>query len=195
MITDGIAAVNWALETARIPPSRIVIVGQSLGTAVTSAVTLHFARQSIEFAGVVLVSGFTSIPGLLTEYAIAGVLPILAPFGKHPALQRLLASRVVDKWESAERISHLVKLSKRLRLFIIHSRDDPEIPWTQSEDLFAVAANATTKGGMGLELFEKTKKRGTIEMGDGTFISTWKDGKDKIIREEIVGHGRTYYRY
>ncbi|EKD21807.1 Glycylpeptide N-tetradecanoyltransferase [Drepanopeziza brunnea f. sp. 'multigermtubi' MB_m1] len=190
VITDGIAAVNWALNVAQVPPSRIVLLGQSLGTAVTSAVALHFAQLSIDFAGVVLVAGFTSIPNLLTQYSILGVLPILSPFGKHPMLQRLLSSQVVDRWESAEQIAHLVKLSKRLRLFIIHSKDDPEIPWTQSEGLFAAAANATTDGGMGIELFEKMKKRGTVEMEGGAFVSTWKDGGDRIIREEIVGHGQ-----
>ncbi|KAJ5041748.1 uncharacterized protein L3040_005317 [Drepanopeziza brunnea f. sp. 'multigermtubi'] len=190
VITDGIAAVNWALNVAQVPPSRIVLLGQSLGTAVTSAVALHFAQLSIDFAGVVLVAGFTSIPNLLTQYSILGVLPILSPFGKHPMLQRLLSSQVVDRWESAEQIAHLVKLSKRLRLFIIHSKDDPEIPWTQSEGLFAAAANATTDGGMGIELFEKMKKRETVEMEGGAFVSTWKDGGDRIIREEIVGHGQ-----
>lgn len=42
MIADGIALVNWVLEAANIPPERIVILGQSLGTAVASAVALSF---------------------------------------------------------------------------------------------------------------------------------------------------------
>ena len=42
MIADGVALVNWVLEVAKIPPERIVILGQSLGTAVASAVALSF---------------------------------------------------------------------------------------------------------------------------------------------------------
>lgn len=79
-----------------------------------------------------------------------------------------------------------------MRLFIIHSKNDPEIPWTESEALFAAAANATTEGGMGIELLTTMKIRGTIDMGGGAFISTWKAGGDKIIREEIVSYGREY---
>lgn len=183
------------MQVAQVPPERIVIVGQSLGTAVTTAVVEHFAEKGIDFAGVVLVAGFTSIPNLLTRYSILGFIPILSPFRPHPALQKLLASYVVDKWPSETRIANVVRLSKRLRLFIIHSKDDPEIPWTQSEGLFAAAANATTDGGMDVALFKKMKARTTVDMGGGSFISTWKAGGDKIIREEIVGHGREFASY
>lgn len=43
LIIDGIALVNWVLNVANIPPERIVLLGQSLGTAVASAVGLQFA--------------------------------------------------------------------------------------------------------------------------------------------------------
>ncbi|KAK5004087.1 hypothetical protein LTR28_009360, partial [Elasticomyces elasticus] len=69
LITDGVALVNWVIDVAGIPPDRIVILGQSLGTAVASAVALRFAdpasdlfpiqptgaaevKKSIVFAGV-----------------------------------------------------------------------------------------------------------------------------------------------
>ncbi|GAB1734968.1 hypothetical protein NU219Hw_g44t2 [Hortaea werneckii] len=42
LVIDGIALVEWVLNVAEIPPERIVIVGQSLGTAVPSAVGLAF---------------------------------------------------------------------------------------------------------------------------------------------------------
>ncbi|KAI6824145.1 hypothetical protein KC342_g11719, partial [Hortaea werneckii] len=42
LVIDGIALVEWVLNIAKIPPERIVIVGQSLGTAVASAVGLAF---------------------------------------------------------------------------------------------------------------------------------------------------------
>ncbi|RMX80031.1 hypothetical protein D0869_07866 [Hortaea werneckii] len=42
LVIDGIALVEWVLNVAKIPPERIVIVGQSLGTAVASAVGLAF---------------------------------------------------------------------------------------------------------------------------------------------------------
>jgi abhydrolase domain-containing protein 12 len=157
---------------------------------VAAGVVERFAKRGIDFAGVVLVAGFTSMPNLLTEYSIAGFFPLLSPFKSHPALRKYLMSYVVDTWESADRLANIVRLSKKIRLFIIHSKDDHEIPWTQSEGLFAAAANATIEGGMDIALFEKVKARSTIDMGDGAFISTWKANENKIIREQIVAYGR-----
>jgi glycylpeptide N-tetradecanoyltransferase len=46
------------------------------------------------------------------------------------------------------------------------------------------------EGGLETDLFEKMKKKNTLDMGEGSFVSTWKVSKDKMVREEIVGHGR-----
>jgi abhydrolase domain-containing protein 12 len=221
LITDGFAAVDWALSVAQVSASRIVILGQSLGTAVTAGVVERFAQRGVDFAGVVLVAGtsrsehleiaavfgsslgmflltekltigFTNIPDLLTKYSIAGYLPILSPIGPYPKLKKILRDHVVDAWPSDERIANFVRLSQKVRLFIIHSKNDPEIPWTESEALFAAAANATTDGGMEIELFKKMKARSTVDMGNGAFVSTWRTGDDKIIREEIVSYGRKF---
>jgi pimeloyl-ACP methyl ester carboxylesterase len=45
LIADGITMVNYILSLG-IPPSRIILLGQSLGTAVTSGVALHFADRA-----------------------------------------------------------------------------------------------------------------------------------------------------
>ena len=189
VIIDGIAAVDWAIKVAEIPPERIIILGQSLGTAVTSAVVDYYANKGIEFAGVVLVAGFTDLPNLLTSYSIAGWFPLLAPLKHYPPLQKMFTRYVVDTWQSAARIASFVRSSKRVRLFIIHSTDDYEIPWFHSEGLFLAAVNATMDGGMDTDLIQKMKARNTIDMGDGAFISNWKT-EDKIIREQIVAYGR-----
>jgi abhydrolase domain-containing protein 12 len=178
------------LQVAKVPSNRIVILGQSLGTGVTAGVVECFAKRGIDFAGVVLVAGFTTMPNLLTEYSIAGYIPLLSPLKLYPVLQKYLTSYVVDTWQSAPRLANIIRLSKKIRLFIIHAKNDYEIPWTQSEGLFAAAANATTDGGMDVVLFKKMKVRSTIDMGDGAFISTWKVSENKIIRQEILAYGR-----
>ena len=189
LIVDGITTVKWALDIAKIPPERIVIIGHSLGTQVTSAVVESFAEKGIEFAGVILISGFTDMATLLTSYAVGGWLPLLAPFRQYSALQACYAGFLVDKWHSGKRLANFVRASKRLRLTIIHAKDDYEIPYRNSEALFAVAANATTSTGMDLNLFNKMKARGTVDMGNGAFISTWKAGNNKVIREQIILYG------
>jgi len=189
LITDGIAAVDWAMNVAKIPSDRIVILGQSLGTAVVSAVAEHYALRGTDFAGVVLISGFTDMSTLLTSYSIAGWIPILSPLRPYPPLQKFFSSYVYDQWPSSTRLANFVRASKRVRLFIVHAKDDYEIPWHHSDGLFIAAANATTKHGMELGLLNKMKARNTINRDDGTFVSTWNSGDDKIIREELVGHG------
>ena len=177
------------MNVAKIPAERIVILGQSLGTAVTSAVVEHHAMKGVEFAGVVIIAAFTDLPNLLTSYSIAGYIPILSPFKRYPAIQKLFTSRVVDKWPTAARLANFVAISKRVRLFIIHARDDYEIPSCHSDALFLTAANATTDKGMSVDLIEKMKARNTVDMGDGAFVSTWKAGSNKIIRQEMVSFG------
>jgi abhydrolase domain-containing protein 12 len=186
---DGIATVNWALNVAKIPPNRIVIVGHSLGTAVTTAVVEAFAKNSIEFAGVILISGFTDLPNLLQSYAIGGWVPVLAPLKRFPAIQKGFAGYLVDKWPSATRLANFVRISTRVRLFIIHASNDYEIPYTQSNGLFAAAANATTSTGMELSLLEKMKARSTVDLGEGSFVSTWNAEGSRIIRQQVVGYG------
>lgn len=175
---------------AKVPSDRIVILGQSLGTAVTAAVVEHFAEQGTDFAGVILIAGFTDLPTLLQSYSVAGWIPLLSPLNKIPAIQRWVSSRLVDTWQSATRIANFVRKSKRYRLFLIHAKDDFEIPWGHSEGLFAAAANATTPDGMDASLITKIKAKNTIQKGDGAFVSTWKTDSNKMIREEIVLYGR-----
>ncbi|TKA49998.1 hypothetical protein B0A49_09200 [Cryomyces minteri] len=134
LITDGVALITWALDVAHIPPERIVILGQSLGTAVASAVALHFAgpaaaktlapsqsttaatrreqasaKGSIIFAGVVLVAPFTTLPSLLNTYRIGGIFPVLSPLRAYPYLQRQFSDRIVDTWDTSARLCAYVK--------------------------------------------------------------------------------------
>lgn len=129
LIADGIALVNWVLHTAGIPPERIVILGQSLGTAVSSAVALSFIDPSHElipqdsqesssllnnaqqiakptaFAGVILVAPFSSLPSLLLTYRLGGLVPLLLPLRPFPSVGTLLTSRMTDKWHSSKRLA------------------------------------------------------------------------------------------
>lgn len=130
LITDGVALVNFILRTVGVPPEQIVILGQSLGTAVASAVGLEFADpnnklhpsrdqqaeqapllindnqppQPTIFAGIVLVAPFSNLPSLMLTYRIGGFLPILLPLRPFPSLARMLTSRMVDKWSTSDRL-------------------------------------------------------------------------------------------
>ncbi|KAH9892155.1 alpha/beta-hydrolase [Xylariomycetidae sp. FL2044] len=190
LIHDGAAAVEWAMNVAQIPPDKIVLMGQSLGTAVTSAVAEHFANQGVEFAGVVLVAGFSSLPTLLSSYAAAGFIPVLSPLRAIPPVLRFFQGFVVDKWYSADRLAHLVRLTRtRLRLSIIHAKDDIEIPCHESDRLFRSAAAATMDENTTDEEFMKWKRHRTVSRDDGTFTSIVRLEPDIVIREELVPYG------
>lgn len=129
------------MSVCRVPADRIVILGQSLGTAVSSAVSLNFADPTSElippesrelnpslgveippkrtaFAGVILVAPFSSVPALLLTYKLGGLVPILLPLRPFPGIARLFTSQVIDTWQSAERLTayyHALHQSTRLQ--------------------------------------------------------------------------------
>ncbi|KAI9816049.1 MAG: hypothetical protein M1827_002041 [Pycnora praestabilis] len=189
LIVDGVALVDWALKVAGIPPERIVLLGQSLGTAVTTAVAEHYATSSqpVEFAGVVLVAAFTDVPTLLLTYSIAGLVPILSPLRPYPFLQKFFSRQISDTWNTASRLANFVRVSRKIRLFLIHAQNDFDIPWKHSDALFYIAANATSEKGMTERQVDNVKS--TTQLGEAGWINTWNAGGDKIIRQEIVRHG------
>ncbi|KAA6410151.1 MAG: alpha beta-Hydrolase [Lasallia pustulata] len=193
LITDGVTLVKWALEVAHIPPERIILLGQSLGTAVTTAVAEHFALESrTEFAGVVLVAGFSDIPTLMLTYSVGGYVPILSALRPYPPLQRFFARRVKDTWQTAVRLSSFIRHSKNVNLVIIHATNDYDIPWKHSDALFYAAANATSKEGMTMKQIDGVKD--TVDLGEGGRVNSWNAGghghdRGKRIRQEIVMHG------
>ncbi|KAK0725216.1 Alpha/Beta hydrolase protein [Lasiosphaeris hirsuta] len=196
LILDATAAVRWAMDAAGVRPDRIVLLGQSLGTAVASGVTEYFAREEgVDFAGVILVSGFSSLPAMLSGYAIAGLVPILAPFKAWPWLLKQLMRRVVDKWASTDRLRETVRAVKarggRLRLHLVHAVNDKDIPCHEDDKLFAAAVNGTVGVGepkMDDERLAAEKSARTVVRGKSAFVATWTDG-DLVFRQELVPYG------
>lgn len=196
LILDASAAVDWALHVAGLPPDRVVLLGQSLGTAVVSAVAERYALQGVDFAGVVLVAGFSSLPTMLSGYAIAGYLPVLRPLKAIPFLLDKVLSFVVDKWESAHRLQSLVKTVKarngRLKLSLVHAKNDWDIPYAEDDKLFAGAVKGTLVDGNNPEpgVLAAEKERRTLRKGKDAFVTTWKDGGIEISQELFPTGGK-----
>lgn len=136
------------MHTAKIPPERIVLLGQSLGTAVSSAVALNFANPSSEliprsdpesssllnsgdqiatrtaFAGVILVAPFSSLPSLLLTYRLGGTIPLLLPLRPFPKLGYALTSRMTDIWPSASRLAAYYNAFSANQDLLTHEVDD-----------------------------------------------------------------------
>lgn len=192
LIADATALVDWVIKKAGVSPDRIILLGQSLGTAVVSGVAERYIYEGVEFAGVILVAGFSNLATMLSGYRIGGVVPALGPFATMPWFVRMLERRVVDKWHSAERVANIVQHTQnRLRLNFIHAKNDKDIPWKEDNKLFRAAVSATfaTMDGIEESQFEQLKEGKTVHKGKDAFVATWKADKDIVIRQELYPYG------
>jgi len=181
VIKDGVAAFRFAVDKLGIPPSRIALVGQSLGTGVTIGVAEFLAIQSPseELAAVILIAGFSNLKELLQTYRIGGYIPILSPLRGYPKLQEFLVKYVLESWNTTVRIGSLVKHSPNLNLILIHAKNDFEIPWRHCDTLFVHAANAAALigGGEPLTIAQALEERVVKTYGDESTLALWPEGK------------------
>ena len=189
IITDAIATVNWALHVANIRPKRIVLLGQSLGTAIATAVAEHFSTFSPqpEFAGLILIAAFSDIPKLMLTYNLGGFIPVLSPLRPYPILQKWFSTYITETWNTTQRLGNYVRKSEKVHLTLIHAKNDFDIPWKHSDHLFYVAADATSEEGLTSQQVDSMKK--TVDLGEAGWINTWNAGGKKLIRQEILRHG------
>ena len=191
---DAIAVVDWVLDVAGIPPSRILIFGQSLGTAVTLAISEHFALQSPPkvFAGTILVAPFTDVPTLVATYSVGGLFPILSPLARFTLLFDYLSTFIRDKWWSKDRITQYIRANEankeRYQLTLIHAEDDHDIPSQHTEVLFWHAVNATVPQGITYDKLEEVKSDFRRDLGVAGSVEEWRT-KYGVMREEILKTG------
>lgn len=218
LITDGVSLINFLTAgPLNVSPSRIVLTGQSLGTAVTAAVAERFTFGSANagavqpaiknpepFAGVVLLASFSNLPNLIESYSIKGLTPpMLSPLVGYPRFQMWVRSHIVDHWKTDARLARLSGVNasedasglkppaKDLDLTIIHALDDVEIPWYEGRRVWVAATGENIQGSPGSLVYEKA------EAGSPTQIKIWQHkftGKDgaqvvKKVRWERVRYG------
>ena len=190
---DAQTVIEWAINVARVPPHRIVLLGHSLGTAVVSGVTERYAMQGVAFAGIVLVAGFGDLASMLGGYRMFGLIPVLGPFALwQRRLIRLLDKVIVDKWHSARRLASIVKHTEtRLRITLLHARNDTDIPFSEDDKLFRAAVSETvgimTERAFNLWMAEHTPAAWRPNNG---YVRVWTvDTPDIVIRQELFPHG------
>ena len=201
LLTDALTLADFAFKTAGIPPERVVIFAQSLGTAVSISLAHHLAFQSspVLVAGIVLVAPFADVELLTQTYSIAGTIPLLAPVGRWPAALAWLNSFILCKWPSKDKMAELVGHADALELpdrknkydiTIIHAEDDYDIPWVHSDIVFWHAVNATQDHGSSLTFddLEAEKNKRKSKLGAGGWEVEW-PARGGVLREQIVKHG------
>lgn len=193
IITDAITVAIWAIHTAGIPPERIVIFGQSLGSAVAIALVNEVAQMkpAIHFAGLVITATFADIPQLTATYRIGGFIPVLSPVAKVKPLFAFFARQLSSTWDNMHRLGEFVKSAERYDITLLHAEDDTDIPMEHSIKLYReairVAEDAKDLAGNEGALVEsigKAEKR----RGEGGSLTIWPTKKGDI-RLEILKYG------
>lgn len=201
LFTDALTLTKLALEAADIPPERIVIFAQSIGTGVAISLANHLALQSPPtlFSGMVLVAPFANVELLTETYKVAGTVPLLSPIAYFPNLLALLNKFINTKFPSKDKLAAMVRHLDNLKLpnrhkkydiSIIHAEDDYDIPWIHSDIIFWHAANAMqgSEAGLSFEDMQKEKERRKTALGAGGWEVAW-ESTGGVVREEIVKHG------
>lgn len=198
LLTDALTLANFAMKEAGIPPSRIVIFAQSLGTAVATSLAHHLgtAPDPVLFAGMVLVAPFGNVELLTASYRLAGTIPLLDPLARFPRLLAYLNSFILEKWPSKDKLADLVRhienqfpeQGARYHITVIHAEDDYDIPWSHSENIFWHAVNAATPGGTTRAELEKHRAETGQVLGAAGRIVDWRADKGEL-REVIAKFG------
>jgi pimeloyl-ACP methyl ester carboxylesterase len=195
------------------PSTRTVLLGQSLGTAVTAASALYFADPSSEhlptdlthvsplskshagFAGIVLVAPFRDLATLLETYRIGGFIPILRPLRAYTRIANFLLARIVDHWPTLPRLRSLLTLTAAsktpIRLTLLHARNDQDIDFRQSEALFQ-PLQSTMLGEEGVSAREERRSiHGEERVKRGAFAyKKVEDGRgERMCELEVVRYG------
>ncbi|KAK2766685.1 Monoacylglycerol lipase abhd12 [Arachnomyces sp. PD_36] len=218
LITDGLTLINYLTSgPLSIAPSRITLVGHSLGTAVATAVTERLASidsapdgldpvlGNLEpFAGVILLAPFTNIPSLIKSYSIKGLVPpLLSPLVGYPKVQKYVLNHVVDTWDTAARVARLTGVSpspnhsetekspEDLNLVIIHARDDFEIPWREGNGVWDSAVGGSNSSDHGKIVYERNSEDGMtdIKVWEKEVVSASGEKKFKRVRWERAPYG------
>jgi len=147
LLADALTVADWIMQEAKISPSRIVIFGQSLGTAVGITLAQYLASMPdpVFFSGMVLVALFADVELLTATYRVAGIIPILDPLSHFPQLLSFFNSFILHKWVSKDKLADLIRIyegrseegaAPKYDVTIIHAEDDYDIPWTHSDRMF-----------------------------------------------------------
>ena len=190
---DAIDVIRWVIEVANILADRIVLVAQSLGTAVACAAAHHFIDQEpkLEFAAIILCTAFTDAATVFLNYSIGGYFNLLAPLRQSNTLITWFARQITDTWKSADRIANVVRKSSRLHMTFVHATNDSVIPWTQANRLFHIAVNALEDDNSSVQAIKE--RRRTTDLGEGGWTHSWRN-EHKSVQEVIVKHGGSFYR-
>ncbi|KDQ11453.1 hypothetical protein BOTBODRAFT_114438 [Botryobasidium botryosum FD-172 SS1] len=128
---DARAAWDW-LSQRGVEPQNVLIMGHSLGTAVSSMLAAELSSEQITPRGLVLAAPFTSMFELVETYSFGGVVPVLGPMRTFPWVMRFIKRFIQHPFDTASIITTV-----KSPILLVHAKDDSEIIPTHSSNLFS----------------------------------------------------------
>ncbi|KAF9234674.1 Alpha/Beta hydrolase protein, partial [Melanogaster broomeanus] len=127
---DARAAWDWLVSNGA-RPSDILVVGHSLGTAVSSALAVTLSEEAVRFKGLVLMSPFSSMHTLVDTYSIFGMFPVMLPLTMVPRAAELYKTFLQHKFDTLTIITKV-----KVPVLIVHAENDCDISHTHSDAIF-----------------------------------------------------------
>ncbi|QRV77909.1 alpha/beta hydrolase family protein [Ceratobasidium sp. AG-Ba] len=130
LILDARTAWDWLIQMGARPED-ITILGESLGTGVSTGLVTGLEKEGTSPRSMVLLAPYSSITKLLETYNIGGKFPILGPLQSFPLLFNYIVRSVEHRFDSLSIINDI-----RCHITIIHAVNDWHIPISHARALF-----------------------------------------------------------
>lgn len=172
-------------------PANVSIVGQSLGTGVSTGLAHRLITQeNVKPNSLCLIAPFTSIPELLKTYSLFKVIPVLGPLSIMPQLQTwLLDTFLTTHFETKSLIGSITS-----NILLIHADDDIDIDSSHSKSLFEFlhqhhSANLTEGSDPGLPIVLPSAHKQSYLSADSQNPSSDDRLRPKFLSNEIPNYG------
>lgn len=185
LVTDAISVIEWARKELQIPCDRVLLLSQSLGTAVASAALQHYASKpdTPSFAGLMMCAPFTNMADAFMHYKLLVGVELLAPLRFIRPLRTWFIHRLADKWCTAEHIESIVPSYVNLKLTFVHCTIDDVIPVHMTHQLATVASES-------LKLLGGVSES-QVDLVHGGSVQEWRL-ENRRLRKVILNHGGMY---
>jgi fermentation-respiration switch protein FrsA (DUF1100 family) len=125
LIRDARTIWNYATKELKVPPGRIVLYGESLGTGVATRLAGDLCAEGIEPGGLIVQSAFNSL--VATGHYHFPILPV--------------SLLLIDRFESDKHITRVT-----CPILHLHGRRDSVVPLPLGEKLFGCAPGKSSAG-------------------------------------------------
>lgn len=181
------------VESLGIAAQDIVVIGQSLGSAVAvaAAETLASDHKNPTYIGkVMMLAGFKSLASVTQTYRLGGFIPLLGPLNNYKSVQAWLLRYLYEPWDSSDYIAKLAShiKGKPTKIRMVHARSDYEIPCPNSVELFYAALNGSIADTSEATTREALQgQRSKIELSNSTEVFSSFDQQIKYLEVKWGG--------